>query len=206
MIIQSRDGQTLTHAWLDGALIDPAYAHARCRLVVGTRGGIVCDRILTSRAMDEDAAMRLAEHAVVMTDPADPDALAIQDDSGTPASLIPNDLVRGSDRMIIRRPDSEIDLPEPPDGRRLRVMLVCLMALVLAFGAGATVMSIRWFDEMPILPFAIAAGHIAIGVWITSIIRRNMHGDVLVRAAWSRLAREMERRRTIPSVATGDPS
>lgn len=207
MIIRSEKGEILTHAWLDGSLIDPGYAHASCRLVLGTRGGVVCDRIETVRPMDEEAAMRLAEHAVIMTDPADPDALPLMDEGGAPASLIPDDLVRGTDRRIVRCPDSEIDLPEPIDGRKFRTMLACIMVTVLAFGAGATVMSIRKFEEtVPILPFAIATGHIGIGVWIASVMRRTKRLDVLMMSAWTRLAREMERRRTIPTIDQGDPS
>lgn len=206
MIIESTDGERIDHAWLDAGLIDPAYRGTRCRLVVGANGGIVCDRIEAHRQYDQEGVSRLAEHAVVMTDPSDPDALAVVDEQGRPASLVNQDLVEGVDRRIIRRHASEIEVPAPSKSLWSNLPSIVAAALAVVVGIVATVSSLDRFAEMPMLPFVMAGTHIVIFWLAVSTIRTRARRHLQRLTAWSRLAREVERRRTVPVLVVGDAS
>lgn len=200
MIILDHSFRNVERAWLDAALIDPAYAGLHCRLIVGDHGGIACDRIEGHRELDDENLTRLAEHAVIMTDPNGHDRLPVTTGDGHDARIVRNDDVTPPDRRIIRRPDSEINRPEPKrvDGRRTRIMtaLACAMPVL---GITAVGLSLSNYREQPMMPIVLVIGNIMLMFLIASTIRGRRRELDRRRIAWLPLAREAERRCMLPT-------
>jgi hypothetical protein len=200
MIILDQSFRNVERAWLDAALIDPAYAGLHCRLIVGDHGGIACDRIEGHRELDDENLTRLAEHAVIMTDPNGHDRLPVTTGDGHDARIVWNDDVTPPDRRMIRRPDSEINRPEPKraDGRRTRIMtaLACAMPVL---GIAVVALSLSNYREQPMMPIVLVVGNVMLMFLIVSTIRGRRRELDRRRVAWLPLAREAERRCMLPT-------
>lgn len=199
MIILDGNLTRIDHAWLDANLIDPAYADLRCRLSVGSHGGIVCDRIEGERDLSDENVTHLAEHAVVMTDPAELNRLALTDGRGKEARIIRNDDITPVDRRIIRRPNRDVNVPEPtPDRRRVKAMEI-MAVLLPVIGLAAVASTIQAWRGQPMMPIVLAVGNLMLLFVIVSTIRNRRRTFDRRRTAWLPLARETERRRMLPT-------
>ena len=84
----TNDIEATPWAWLDAGLLHEACSGYRCRLVIGDRGGVVCDVVTGPRELDKQAVEDLATAAVVNTDPLGRGSLAIVDQAGRAARIV----------------------------------------------------------------------------------------------------------------------